>query len=239
MKQNIIDVISKCNGEKSIKPFRNIFKNETIYVIASGKSLDYVDNSFFDDKVTVGINQSYKKIVPDFVVRKDALQKYSKDKIDAIQIVSCGGCGGNNKSNKNYIEQNKLENTFYFNHDPNNCSKKEIVIDCNMDNDKLCVSWSTITSGIHFSAYLGAKNIVLCGHDCGMINNEVNFKGYQLNNDYPHWKTKEKYTNWVSCDTIEQQSINLKRELKSKFGINVVSLNPFINFNLEGNVFSK
>ena len=46
--------------------------------------------------------------------------------------------------------------------------------------------------------------------------------------EYKEWLTK-----------IETQTIDLKRMLKKKYNCNIVSLNPFINFNLEGNKYNK
>lgn len=225
-------------SDKSIRRFKNIFVGETIYIIGSGKSLDYIDSSFFSDKICIGINQSYKKFIPNFIVRKDDFKNASSVKLaNVITIVSAGNCGNKNTNNKKFLEDHKIQNCFYFDHDENNCSDPEIVIEKN--SEKLCVSWSTITSGIHFAAYLGAKNIVLCGHDCGTINGEVNFDGYQGKVKYPHWNSKEKYSQWVSNGIVEKQTLNLKRKLKELYNINVLSLNPFINFNLEGNIFKS
>ena len=44
--------------------------------------------------------------------------------------------------------------------------------------DKLVISWSTITSGIHLALFLGAINIILVAHDCGKINDKLNFNKY-------------------------------------------------------------
>ena len=37
--------------------FLDIHKNEDIYIICSGKSCDFIDESFFKNKITLGINQ--------------------------------------------------------------------------------------------------------------------------------------------------------------------------------------
>ena len=44
-----------------MESYKNIHKDETIYIIGSGKSVDYLNISFFSNKITIGINQSYKK----------------------------------------------------------------------------------------------------------------------------------------------------------------------------------
>ena len=115
---------------------------------------------------------------------------------------------------------------------------------CNTNNiyhkdDMLIVSFSTITTAIHLAAYMGAKNIILVGHDCGTINGECNFEGYHNNETYKvaHTKGKEGYVLWLKM--IENNTIQLKKLLIEKYGCNIYSLNPFINFNLEGNVYKK
>ena len=97
----------------------------------------------------------------------------------------------------------------------------------------------TITTAIHLAAYMGAKNIILVGHDCGTINGECNFKGYHNNETYKiaHAKGKDDYVLWLK--KIEDNTIRLKKLLIEKYGCNIYSLNPFINFNLEGNVYEN
>ena len=47
---------------KLITELKDKHKGEDIYVIASGKSIDFIDDSFFDGKILIGVNQAYKKI---------------------------------------------------------------------------------------------------------------------------------------------------------------------------------
>jgi len=46
---------------KLLNDFENIHKGLDIYIICSGKSLDFINNDFFNGKITIGINQVYKK----------------------------------------------------------------------------------------------------------------------------------------------------------------------------------
>ena len=50
----------------------------------------------------------------------------------------------------------------------------KINFDPKRDN-KLIVSGSTITTAIHLAAHMGAKYIILLGHDCGTLDGENNF----------------------------------------------------------------
>ena len=84
-----------------------------------------------------------------------------------------------------------------------------------------------------------AINIILLGHDCGLIDNESNFTNYHTKDTLSiSWKNKpqEQYNNWLNI--IENQTIILKKFLKEN-NVNVMSINLFINFNLEGHSYSN
>lgn len=223
---------------KYINELINKHKGNDIYVICSGKSLDFIDNSFFDNKITVGVNQSYKKFEPTYLIRKD-----SKVLINAINtckktihIISEGRDGAVNDFNKNIITTkfNNNNQIFLFKHLQNIHDVNENNVP--KENDKLVVSYSTVTTAIHFAQKLGAKNIIIVGHDCGLINGEENFKGYHTEKTIAQ-KNKNEYIKWLG--EIEKDTINLKKYLQKNYKINIYSLNPFINFNLEGNLFKK
>ena len=91
---------------------------------------------------------------------------------------------------------------------------------------------------------MGAKNIILVAHDCGTIDGKGNFDGYHkeeekkiLKNNIQtlFYSAKKKYIKFLTG--IEKQTIKLKKILKKKYDCNVISLNPFINFRLEGHIY--
>lgn len=220
-----------------LESFKNIHPNSDIYVIGSGKSLDYIDNSFFENKITIGTNQTFKKFLPVYLVRKDFCLLNDSLKINTTHFISYGNYGLCNDKNKQHIMSchNDSQNVVIFDHDKNNLN----FITNELPNDgKLFVSWSIITTGMHLAAYMGAKNIILVGHDCGSIDNECNFTDYHTEDTYKleHQNGKSGYIDWLK--QIEEQTIILKKLLCNKYGCNVYSLNPFINFNLEGHIYS-
>lgn len=223
--------------------FYNIHKKKDIYILASGKSLDFIDNSFFDNKICIGVNQIYKKIIPQYLVRKEnaLLTKIiNNNKLsNIIHFVSAGNCGGLNLINKKVIDKLPDEykkNICIYGHNKN---IQNITLIPELKHNQLFVSYSTITTAIYLAYYMGAKNIILVGHDCGLINNQSNFNNYHTDETLKiAWKnnSQNKYNNWLN--NIENDTIILKKYLNSK-GINVLSLNPFINYNLEGNTYSN
>lgn len=226
-----------------LKVFNKCHAGEDIYILASGKSVDFIDNSFFKDKIIIGTNQVYKKISCKYLLRKEA--ELMNEVINAndkktIHFVSEGACGQTDPQNKkitlNALKEVDTSNVVLYPHNDNKCESPIISIP---KGDMLIVSHSTITTAIHLAAYMGAKNIILVGHDCGTINGECNFKGYHNNETYKivHAKGKDDYVLWLK--KIEDNTIRLKKLLIEKYGCNIYSLNPFINFNLEGNVYEK
>ena len=107
--------------------------------------------------------------------------------------------------------------------------------------NKLVVSFSTITTAIHLAAFLGAANIVLVGHDCGTLDGHTNVGGYHTPASLSlawgphHDAAKTAYTKWLGV--IEQDTVRLKTLINEAYSCNVVSLNPFINFRLEGHSY--
>lgn len=226
-----------------LKVFKNCHVGEDIYILASGKSVDFIDKSFFKNKIIIGVNQAYKKCVCKYLLRKEA--KYMNEVINAndkktIHFVSEGDCGStdtqNKKNTQNALNKVDTSNVVLY---PHNKNMSATPITSLPQDDMLIVSFSTITTAIHLAAYMGAKNIILVGHDCGTINGECNFEGYHNNETYKvaHTKGKEGYVLWLKM--IENNTIQLKKLLIEKYGCNIYSLNPFINFNLEGNVYKK
>lgn len=214
-----------------IEEYKNKHLNDDIYIIASGKSIDFIDNSFYHNKIIIGVNQIFKKIIPTYLVRKEHILLDKILNINTIHFISRGNCGNDNDLNEKYVLDKYLTSTniVLYDHENNDCKLNELP-----DNNKLIVSWSTITTAIHLAAYMGAKNIILVGHDCGFIDNESNFKNYYDDNFSPD---PNLYNDWLP--QIESQTIKLKQQLKEKYNCNIYSLNPFINFNLEGHEYSK
>lgn len=220
-----------------ITEFKNKHKNEDIYILASGKSVDFIDKTFFDNKIVIGINQTYKYFMPKYLVRKEHkfINKIlSETNNNVIHFISYGDCG-NATINKIPNKYKSVNNIVIFGHPENKKNNNDFNKLTDNENN-LVVSHSTITSGIHLAAYMGAKNIILVGHDCGLINNESNFTNYH-NKITMVQKNQNEYRLWLK--KIENQTIKLKHLLKDKYNCNVLSLNPFINLGLEGNKYTK
>lgn len=218
--------------KRPITEFKNIHEGKDIWVIASDSSMDYVEPSFFENKITIGVNEVYRKykycsyyLRKEFQGMEETINHIKGVSPSSKLIVSEYEYGGF-RERKNEI--NTDIDYWYFNHLENERQRIDFNV---IGTDSLVVSWSTITSAIHFAVYLGAKNIILCGHDCGRIDGKVNFDGYDTEKELEAY---DWYKDWLK--EIFPQTIQLKEGLK-KLGINIYSLNPFIGLNLEGHHF--
>src|SRR5262249_21256659 len=86
--------------------------------------------------------------------------------------------------------------------------------------ERIAVGVSIIVSALHVSAYLGARNIIVCGHDCGSLDGEIAFKGYydQIDNIITKWRLLKR---------MEEQTVAVREKLFEVFGCRMYSLNPF------------
>ena len=210
--------------------FKNKHKGEDIYVLGSGATLNYVDKIFFSNKITICVNEVAEIYLP---TSQYVVTKYHKDSIslakklpDTIVFVSKGDLGSQHTG-----QLPNLPNLKTFGHNINKDAATSVVTDWPQDEDYIYVSWSSITSAIHIAAYMGAKNIILVGHDCGELGGKNWVDGYV----YYNYNDKEKVEEAVERNKrFELQTISLKGKLISLYGCNIYSLNPFINYNLEG-----
>lgn len=219
---------------KPVNELKNIHAGEDIYVVASGKSLDFIPTSFFVGKTVIGVNQVYKKLACDYIVRKEP--KFIDESIESGAKVVISEVHSGDPTN-GYPLNTSLgyeDNCYYFKHKPNRHTKIDFSV---LGSDELIVSYSTITSAIHLAAYMGAKNIILVGHDCGLINNKFVFDGYYDSIADTPWGEWSQYVNWLKV--IENQTIMVKQALTRHYNVNILSINPFINFGLEGNTYTR
>ena len=216
---------------------KNKHKNRDIWVIGSGASMGFVDKSFFENKITIGPCQVWKYFNITYNLHKH--QQFIKEAYDNGQVViaSKHDCGDvehplNEEKGIHYIFTHKkgrfgeLETNFIEN--LNAVGKDEDIF----------VSYSTITSCIHMAAYMGASNIIICGHDCGWIDKKSHMFDYgkRLIEFYGTIQKFNEYHNmWF--ERVDNDSRRLRDKLKEVYRCNIYSLNPFLNFGLEGHIY--
>lgn len=81
---------------------------------------------------------------------------------------------------------------------------------------------------------MGAKNIILIGVDHGCLDGKQTFKDYYKDIKETAWNDWQQYKGWLK--NLDNDTIKIKTKLSS-LGVNVYSINPFINFKLEGHKY--
>lgn len=207
---------------------KDIHYDEDIYVLGSGPTLNFIHPSFFNGKTVIGVNQIYKYCKCQYIVRKES--KFLKESLESGATVVMSKYNSGNFSNE--LNPSTDPNVIIFGH----LNNQHMEIDTSVvGRDVLAVSFSTITSAIHLAAYMGAKNIIIVGHDCGLLDDKMTMDNYYDSIQDTPWQDWSQYKTWLKV--IESQTIKLKKSLIEIYDCNIVSLNPFINFNLEGHVY--
>lgn len=220
---------------KDFKSLHNIYKDKDIYVISGGPSLNYIDRSFFENKIVLGVNDIFRYFDCDYVVVKDCNEEprftrlVQELKEKDIPLIYSQYYKGYRSNGLNKVDN---PNSYMFKHNPRDNDFDYEFSQLNID-EEILVSRSTVTTAIHIAYYMGAKNIILCGHDGGEIDGQMYYHEYVQKD----WKSA---SNWDGIkgflSKMENETISLK-QLLNYSGVNVCSLNPFINLRLEGKKF--
>jgi hypothetical protein len=208
----------------NLSDLQNLHKGETVWVLGSGPSLNYIDGSLFDDKTTVSTNFSARALG----VRADyAFTHYHANAADLL----------NDTMTVVTIEHDTLTYKPWGGSDT-----PDLVLAPTPYDRPPGSSWNPLTThktgtgqitygssslhgAIHLAAHLGASHIILVGADAGFIDDVSNADNYPSP------------TQTFSFGVWNRHTVLLKQWLRERYGVNIHSLNPFINLNLEGHTF--
>jgi hypothetical protein len=199
---------------------------ETAFVIGSGKTLDYYDPAFFEDKLTIGVNfgWSLKLERVDYMVTKyhdHALTWVESDRVGTMVVTR--GLRGHRA-----LEPLEDSRMVVVDHNENTVERW----DGDWPEEGLVATHSSITTAMHLGAVLGAGSIVMVGADCGVLDENTNADGY-FNEREMHaenvWKKK-----FQSFDGQNEKVANI---LRQRYGVAVMSMLPFVTPNMEGHRF--
>ena len=195
---------------------------ETLWVLGSGPSLNYIDGAFFDDKVTVSTNFSARAlgIHPHY-----AFSHYHHNAESLLADSSCVVT----------IERDTITQSLWQDEQPHHLvlaptqydkppgSAWNPITSHKPGLDQIAYGSSSLHGAMHLAAHLGASYIMLVGADCGTIDGEHRVK------DYPDGDKL-----WTLYNSHHKL---MKDYLEQNYPVKVHSLNPFINLNLEGHTF--
>ena len=217
---------------KSIIELKNIYKDKDIWILASGPSMNHIEKSFFKNKITIGVNRICKYFDCNYIVAKDSrgFEEILKNKEENTKIILSKYQGGNFEEKLNKMDLDH----YIFSHPAQKKNYEPDISIIEKDSDQIIVSFSTITSSIHIAAYMGAKNIIVCGHDCGTIDGYSTIKDYyeKIN---PVQVTEKGYVNWLK--KIQEHTLLVNSAVRKEYSCNIYSLNPFINLNATGHIY--
>jgi hypothetical protein len=205
-----------------LSDLRNKHAGETIYVLGSGPTLSFIKPSFFEDKIVISTNFAAQVagIKADYV--------FSHYHADLSKLLTSAKYGltlrRDTVTHKEWTEDIP-DNLVFVNQDsysPPGASWNPFTTHTPRE-DSLVYGSSSIHGSMHLAAWLGGSSIVLVGADCGVLDGKERIDGYpQGDNPWSLYNQHHKL---------------MKDWLADRYGVGVYSLNPFINFNLEGHKF--
>jgi hypothetical protein len=203
--------------------YKNKYSGETAWVLGSGKTLDFVPNGFFSDKLVVATNLTFRDrvgegfacsnywmsegdlvlptVMPEGVQVPSDVKMVKSDSPLAIYVPTIGQKYSGFNPETDWPE----DGTFV-------------------------VGPSSLHLSLHWAVWLGVKHVVLVGADCGFIDEENNFGNYYD----PHSATIA-HAHHQLWESVLVGMANKMRGL----GVSVHSLNPWVTFNLEGHRWTQ
>lgn len=204
--------------------FKDSRKGETIYVLGSGSSLNFIPPEFFADKACVCVNRVGQTLgLTNFYTvshyHRDAMTVADAyPHLPVIAPVADLGAGGPEAAN---VEPTQ-PNIYRFPTNPQLFDRFDPALHWPDEPHTLVAGPTSLHMTMHFAQYLGAAHIVLVGADCGTLDSNSNFTGYSIgDNPFEVW----------------QRTIGGVADQIRAHGTSVHSLNPFVNFALEGHRF--
>lgn len=217
----------------AITHLKNLYQGEEIYVFASGASLNYIPPSYFDSKLCIATNRvGFIYGLKNYWVAGHhyEVEQYYRECGCFMPIV----LPDKDINNLNMDPVPDSKGTFRFPASQQHYTGFSVKDHFPKEDDRLVVGSSSFHTALHLAQYMGASTIIIVGLDQGTLDGETNVRGYE---DSPHrhgvlhGRTDHSFNVW---EQHTRDMVNKMREL----GCNVFSLNPFMNWNLEGHAYS-
>lgn len=192
-------------------------------MLGSGPSLNYLDPQFFRDKLVVSTNYAAETIG---VMADYAFTHYHSVAKDLQGIMTTVVTLERDTGTHQAWGYDDFENIAFAGQDSYQApgSAWNPLTTHPPKRGSLAYGSSSLHGAMHLAAHLGASSIVLVGADCGTIDDAHRVDGYPVDGHKP----------WALYN--EHHKL-MKDWLAAEYGVNVYSLNPFINLNLEGHRF--
>lgn len=213
----------------SLADYRDIHSGD-IWVLGSGPTLTYINPAFFDSKIVIATNRIAERL--DIYKRPNLVythSHYHHEDLHSLVTDHPWHTFFGPEGDQGFAGSPTwtAPNMVYYPHKPT-------VYDFTPDNayheDGLIVGSTSIHGSMHLAAHMGADNIILVGADCGIMDGHTNHTGYTSGN-----LITDDTRMWLARWNTHLEA--MKAWLINRYNVNIYSLNPFVNLNLEGHTW--
>lgn len=197
------------------------YHRETVFVLGSGPSLNFIDPRFFDNKIVISTNYSASTIGVEPEIMFSHYHHIAHELSDRSGIVVTLGRDTVTQKAWDKPKPDNLVLVEQPSYEPPGSSWNPLTTH---KPTTIAYGSSSLHGAMHLAGYAGARSIILVGADCGTIDDR-----HRVNN-YP----VDGHKLW---ELYNRHHLLMKQYLQQKYGCSVYSLNPFINLNLEGHKF--
>lgn len=209
---------------------RSLVDSPDIYVLASGPSVTFMDPMFFAGKEVISVNFAAERLGIFDIATVTTHTHYHQDGITLAEAHPSSHVwmpqGDQGHAGKPTVRR---DNITYYPHPP---TKYDFTVAEAVIPGGLIVGSTSLHGAMHLACVMGARNVLLVGADCGTIDGRANVAGYDsgnlVNDDPGPWLAR-----W------ETHLRMVKAWLVDKYQVNIYSINPFVNMNLEGHTWSN
>jgi hypothetical protein len=215
-----------------ITGFRGRFTGQEVYVFGSGSSLEHFQPSFFDNKICVATNRvGFEYGLKNYYTCSNHYE--AGNEYPGLGVTSPIICPDRDVKNLDGEPIPDSGNVFRYRASQQQSHLFDADIHWPTDDDTLVVGSSSVHTSIHFAQWAGATTIIIVGLDMGTLDGNVNFGAYLLR---PHFKGRDTGETDRSWEAWEPHTRKVVARIRAA-GCNVYSLNPFMNWNLEGHQY--
>jgi len=216
-----------------ISPISNLkgkFAGEDVFILGSGSSMDYFPKGFFEGRTLVSVNLMWKFFDLDYLICTHRVH-YEPIKAGVKCIVSENDLACDSKTSNVYDVPEE-----YWMFKEGHYTDFEYNLSRIPHEDQFVIGGSTILCAMQIVAYMGAKTIVMCGCDTGILDGKTNFERYFLETcgRYQFEMTEDAEEHYVKdfnefFDRVHREKMQVRKALEKFYGVSIVSLSPFLD----------
>lgn len=222
----------------NIEVLRNTHRGATIYVIASGASLDHIGRGFFADKLTITVNEAFRDWPATYAFshhHENMGEALIHENVDNVVL-------SEHQFGQTKFGPCKLKGDYFtYAHAEQGTPLDPVDMRPLIDESSttLISTPCTVAEALHFAYHLGAASIVTVGVDRGALDGRWNYRGYNDRGyvpdsgltpfSMPGGGTNPGHIHAV--DVLLQHVIDVLRNIKR---VSVYSLSPFVGLKQEG-----